>query len=127
MDVLQEQTLSDGYTQITAYPTSDLFTWKLVERDGKGRYRYYTYNNLENRSSEVKEVNNLTIINGSYSSAQEAIKIADNLPEVRKFKWNSYFTILSADYNSTNWIINYSNFMGAPWSPENLTVTVPNN
>ncbi|HMK53237.1 MAG TPA: metal-dependent hydrolase [Methanobacteriaceae archaeon] len=124
MDVLQEQALSNGYTQITAYPTNDMFTWKVVESDGGNRYRYYTYNNLEKKSTKPKEVDNLTIINGSYSSAQEAIKYADTLPEVRKFKWNSFYTVIKADRESTNWVITYYDFIGF-WGPDSITVTVP--
>lgn len=124
MNVLQEQPLSDGYTQITAYPTSDMFTWKLVESDGGNRYRYYTYNNLKKKKTQVKEVNQLTIENGSYSGAQEAIKYADTLPEVRKFKWNSYYTIINTNHQAPNWIITYYDFTGF-WGPNNITVTVP--
>jgi len=125
MDTIQSQTLNDGYTSITAYPTSDLFTWKVVESDGGSRYRYYTFNNLKKENStEMKEVKKLTIQNGSYSDAQKAIKYADSLPKVRKFKWNSYYAIINADQKSENWIITYSDFMGF-WGPNNITVTVP--
>jgi hypothetical protein len=75
----------------------------VVESDGGSRYRYYTFDNLKKENStEVKEVKQLTIHNGSYSDAQKAIKYADSLPEVRKFKWNSYYTIINADQKSEN-------------------------
>jgi inner membrane protein len=79
MDTIKSQTLTDGYSTITAYPTSDIFTWKVVESDGGSEYRYYNYNNLrKENSTEVKEVQKLTIQNGSYQEAQKAIEYANN-------------------------------------------------
>jgi inner membrane protein len=124
LDTIQSQTLSDGYIIITAYPTSDVFTWKVVESDGGSKYRYYTYNNLKKENStEVTEVKQLTIQNGSYQEAQEAVHYANNLPEVRKFKWNSHYTILNANYESGKWFITYSDILRV-WGPNNITVRV---
>jgi inner membrane protein len=67
MDTIQSQTLSDGYTQIIAYPTSDMFTWTVVESDKGTKYRFFTYNNLQKKTSNVGEVNSLNIKNGTYS------------------------------------------------------------
>lgn len=127
MDTLQSQTLSDGYTQITAYPTSDMFTWTVVESDGGYKYRMFTYNNLEKKSSNVREAQNLTIKNGTYTSAQEAIKYADNLPEVRGFKWDHTYTCINATRIDSGWNITYFDFMGSHFGPSELSVIVPQN
>jgi inner membrane protein len=127
MDILQSQELSDGYTQITAYPTSDMFTWTVVESDGKGSYRVFSYNNLEKKSLNLQEVKNLTIKNGTYESAQSAIKYANNLPEVEKFKWNSPFAAINATRTIEGWNVTYFDFIGSHYGDRELTVMVPQN
>ena len=127
MDTIQSQTLSDGYTQITAYPTSDMFTWTVVESDGGNKFRVFTYNNLNKSFSNMREVKNLTIINGSYESAQNAIKYADNLPEVVKFKWNSGSTAINATKTGDEWNITYYDYIGTHYGAQDLTVMIPQN
>jgi inner membrane protein len=124
MDTLQSQTLRDGYTQITAYPTSDMFTWTVVESDGGTKYQAFTYNNLQKTSSDMREVKNLTIKNGTYESAQEAIKYANSLPVVQKFKWNSFYTCINAERVASGWNITYFDFMGSQYGPSELSVLV---
>jgi len=125
MDTIQSQTLSDGYTQIIAYPTSDMFTWTVVESDGGTKYRFFNYNNLQKKSSNVREVNSLTIKNGTYSSAWEAIKIADSFSEVKKFKWNSVYTCVAAERVSSGWNITYFDFvLGSHFGPSRLSVLI---
>lgn len=125
MDAINSQTLSDGYTQITAYPTQDMFTWTMVESDGGGRYRVFTYNTLNKVSSNLREVNNLTITNGSYESGQEAIKYANTLPEVEKFRWTSPYTSINATKTSSLWNVTYTDFIGTHYGASEISVLVP--
>jgi len=129
MDIIQEQsqTLSDGYTQITAYPTADMFTWTVVESDGGSKYRVFNYNNLQKTYSNMREAQNLTIKNGTYESAQKAIKYADNLPEVQGFKWDHTYTCINAERVTSGWNITYFDFMGTHFGPNELSVMVPQN
>jgi inner membrane protein len=124
MDTIQSQTLSDGYTQIMAYPTSDMFTWTVVESDGGTKYRFFTYNNLRKKTSIVGEVNSLTIKNGTYSSAQKAMKYADSFSEVKKFKWNSFYTCIAAERVSSGWNITYFDFVGGHFGRSRLSVLI---
>lgn len=125
MDTISSQTLSDGYNHITAYPTSDMFTWTVVESDGGTKYRVFTYNTLQKESSNLREFNNLTVRNGTYESAQETIKYADTLPEVEKFRWNSPYTIINATKTSTGWNVTYSDIIGTHYGTGELSVLVP--
>jgi len=125
MDALNSQTLSDGYTQITAYPTQDMFTWTMVESDDGGQYRVFTYNTLKKVSSNLKEVNNLTITNGNYESGQEAIKYANTLPEVEKFRWTSPYTAINATKTGSLWNVTYTDFVGTHYGASELSVLVP--
>lgn len=124
MGALESQTLSDGYTQINAYPTQDMFTWTLVESDGGGKYRVFTYNTLNKVSSNLGEVNNLTILNGSYESGQGAIKYANTLPEVEKFRWTSPHTAINATKTGSLWNVTYTDFVGTHYGASELSVLV---
>lgn len=124
MEALNSQTISDGYTQITAYPTPDMFTWTMVEGNGDNKYRVFNYNTLKHTSSNIREVNNLTIENGSYESAQNAIRYANTLPEVERFRWTSPYTAVNATATSTGWNLTFYDFVGNHYGASELTVQV---
>ena len=124
MDSIQSQTLNDGYNQITAYPTSDMFTWTVVESDGGSRYQVFSYNTLTKESSNLREVKNLTVKNGNYESAQEAIKYANKLPEVERFMWNSPCTAINATQTSAGWNVTYLDVIGTHYGTGELSVMV---
>lgn len=118
-------TLSGNYSQISAYPTQDMFTWNIVESNSQNSsYRVSEYNNWLNQESNIKIYQNPLIENGSYSSAQNAINIANNLAVVERFKFISYYTLVDAKYDSGKWNITYYDIMNS-WTENNLTVTVP--
>lgn len=127
MDAIQSQTLTDGYTQITAYPTMDMFTWTVVESDGGNKFKTYTYNNLEKKSSDIQVVQNVTVENGSIDSAKNAIQYSDNLPEVQSFKWDHAYTCVKAVNTSQGWNITYFDFAGSHYGPNEMTVMIPEN
>ncbi|WP_048190550.1 metal-dependent hydrolase [Methanobacterium sp. SMA-27] len=126
MDTIQSQTLEDGFTYITAYPTADMFTWTVMETNNGSSYRVYNYNNLQKSISGVSDYQNLTITNGTYASAQEAIKYANNLLDVVKFKWNHMYTVINAGKVSDGWNITYIDIMGTnSFGAGELTVKTP--
>lgn len=102
-----------------------MFTWTVVESDGGSRYLIYTYNNLQKTSSDKMEVQNLTIKNGTYESAQKAINYANNFPEVRGFKWNHEYTCVNAERTSSGWNITYFDPISSHFGPNELSVMVP--
>jgi inner membrane protein len=124
MDAIHSQNLSDGYIEIFAYPTSDMFTWTIVESDGGTNYRFFTYNNLQKKSSSVSEVKSLKIIKGTNLSAHKAIKHANSLSEVKRFEWNSFYTCIVAERVSSGWNITYFDFLGGHYGPSRLSVMV---
>ncbi len=127
IDTVQNQVLSDGYTQITAYPTQDMFTWTVVESNGVSKYRVFTYNNLKKESSNMRELDKLKIQNGTYESAKKAIEYANNLPEVEKFRWTSPEAAINATYTPNGWNITYFDFIGTHYGSRELSVMVPQN
>jgi inner membrane protein len=111
-DVLNDETptLNGNYSQLAVYPTSDSFTWEVVKSNAQNTsYLVSDYNTLTHQESNVRMFKSLSVQNGSYSSAQKAIKLANNLPKVIKFKWDSYhYTFVDANkIYSNEWRITY--------------------
>jgi inner membrane protein len=114
--------LKGNYTQLSIYPTSNLFFWNLVKTDNRNK-KYFTYefNFLENRKSNIKTFDFVYVKKEFYKSAESAINQTNNLPIVEKFRWNSFYTCIEATYYSDIWKINYFDFLGNR-EPNNLTI-----
>jgi len=126
-DILQTESVSfnGNYTEISAYPTPDMFVWNVVGIDfKKQRYHAVEYNALARSLRDIGTFEFISVKNGSYESAKKAIKIAVNQPEVENFRWDAYFVCIDATSNSPKWKINYYDFLGSTWHMSNLTVVV---
>ncbi len=125
MDTLQHSSAIDGnYPNIATYPTQDMFTWSVVKSNSLNTsYNVYQYNALKNSASDFKSFNKLSVTNGTYISALNAVNQANNLPEVKKFNWTAYYTYVDAEYSS-NWKLIYFDVLNTSYGATNLTVTV---
>ncbi len=124
---LETPTLNGNYSQLAVYPTSDFFSWNVVKIDKQNHsYIVSNYNTLTDQESDVRLYSGLTVENGSYSAAQDAVNTANTFPVVERFKWNSYYTVVDAKYNATKWDISYYNIISS-YTGNNLTVSVTSN
>jgi inner membrane protein len=125
MNTLQQSSSIDGnYTYITAYPTQNMFVWSVVKsNDFNTSYSVFQYNTLNNSAFNFNKFESLSVTNGTYISALNAINKANNLPEVQKFKWSSYYTCINAEYSS-NWTLNYFDILNSSYGSRNLTVEI---
>jgi inner membrane protein len=118
-------TLTGNYTQLSVYPTSNILVWNVVKSNSQNSsYIVSKYNGWSNQESNIQIFNTPSVENGNYSAGLNAIKIADTLPVVKQFKWNSYYTVVNARYNSTKWDVTYSDIINS-YTANNITVTVP--
>ena len=127
INILDDETptLTGNYSQLSLYPTDNIYMWNVVKSNSQNTsYIVSQYNGWSNQESNIQTYNTPSIENGNYSAGLNAIKIADTLPVVKQFKWNSYYTVVTAKYNSTNWDITYSDIINS-YTANNLTVTVP--
>jgi inner membrane protein len=127
INILDDETptLNGNYNQVSLYPTSNIFVWNVVKSNSQNSsYIVSEYNGWSNQESNIQTFNTPSVENGNYSAGLNAIKIADTLPVVKQFKWNSYYTIVDARYNSTKWDVTYSDIVNS-YTANNLTVTVP--
>ncbi|MGF7117509.1 metal-dependent hydrolase [Methanobacterium oryzae] len=117
--------LNGNYSHIATYPTQNMFVWDIVEHDAENTsYKVSEYNTLNNQKSNIKIYKTPLIEKGSYSSAQIAIKAANGRPDVQKFKFNSYYVLVDAKYNSGKWNITYYDILSS-WTERSLTVSIP--
>ncbi len=125
MDTLQQLSSVDGnYTYITAYPTPDMFKWSVVKSNAdNSSYEVFQFNSLENSSTDFKIFQKLSVTNGTYISALNAVNQANNLPEVKKFSWTAYYTSVNAEYSS-NWNLTYFDILNSSYGHQNLTVII---
>lgn len=107
-EVIQKAEIFDGnYTQISAYPSSDIFTWSVVEKNvNNTKYEVFNFNNFDGSISNLKTYESFSVTNGSYDSALKAVNTANSYPEVQNFKWDAYYTLIRAE-GSSRWIITY--------------------
>lgn len=123
VEVLSKVQTFEDCTSVTAYPTSNIFKWSVVENNPeKTRYAVFNYNNLNGSVSNFRIVDPLTVKNGPYKSGLNAIKTANSLPEVQRFRWNAYYTFEDAEYSCT-WNITYFDVVSS-YNNQNITVSV---
>ena len=122
---VETPTLNEIYSEMTVYPTADVFSWNVVKHNQQNTsYIVSNYNTLSHQKTNIKLYNTPSIENSNYNSAQNAIKIANNLPVIERFKWNSYYALIDAKYNSTMWNITYYDILKS-YANNNITVSVP--
>lgn len=125
---IDDNSVTGNFTQITAYPTNDIFTWTIVESDStNSNYYSFKYNTLNKEKSDPKLVQNLTVTGGSIQSAQKAINNADKLPEIQNFRWDAYDTCINANYNGSVWELTYFDVVDTGYHSNNIKVVIPSN
>ncbi|MBP2046431.1 metal-dependent hydrolase [Methanobacterium aggregans] len=125
MDVLGEaQNFSASYTNITAYPSSDMFSWYLVENSpDKSVYRSFKFNNLNKGVSETLTAKTISISNGSYQAGLDAVKEANSTAAVQRFKWNAFYPFVNAKGSKEGWNVTYFDIVPS-YNNQNITVYV---
>lgn len=121
----ESPTLTGNYSDLSVYPTNDMFTWNVVKHNpGNTSFIVSQYNTWSHQETNIKTYNTPSVINGNYSKGLNAIDIANDYPRVKQFKWNSYYTVVEASYTGTSWNVTYYDIITS-YTTNNLTVTVP--
>lgn len=122
---LSENQVSENFVYSSAYPTSDIFTWTIVQSNmDNTSYNSFKYNTLNKQKNDVKEVQNLSVTGGSTQSAQEAINNANKLPEVQNFRWDAYYPCVNASYNGKMWKLTFYDVVDTGYRSNNITINV---
>lgn len=124
-NALDENPVSGNLIYSAAYPTTDIFTWTIVESNGdNSTYYSFNYNTLNKEKSDVKTVQSLTVTGGTFQSAQKAINEADKLPEVQNFKWDAYYPCINASYDGNIWKLTYFDVIDTGYHNNNINVFI---
>jgi inner membrane protein len=125
MNALDDNPVNGNFTYISAYPTTDMFTWNMVKSDSANSiFLTFTYNTRDKQKFNQKIVKTLTVSGGTIRSAQTAIDRADNLPEIQNFKWDAYYPCINASYNGTVWKLTYFDVFDTGYHNNNITVYI---
>ncbi|MGB9936600.1 MAG: metal-dependent hydrolase [Methanobacterium sp.] len=122
---LDENPVSANMVYSAAYPTSDIFTWTIVQSDSSNSTYYsFKYNTFNKGKSDIKLVQSLNINGGTVQLAQEAINKADSILEVQNFKWDAYYPCINATYNGKDWNLIYFDVIDTGYHNNNIMVTI---
>ena len=99
----ESPTLTGNYSDLSVYPTNDMFTWNVVKHNpGNTSFIVSKYNTWSHQETNIQTYNTPSVINGNYSKGLNAIDIANDYPKVKQFKWNSFYTVVDASYTGTS-------------------------
>jgi inner membrane protein len=116
--------LDGNYSQMTVYPTNDVFNWQVVKYNSqKTSYIVYNYNTQNQELYNLRKYNTPNIINGSYESGLKAINIANSYPRVKQFKWNSHYSLINASFQNNKWKITYCDIVDS-YTEDNFSILI---
>ena len=87
------------------YPDSNLFSWAVLENDGI-QFLVYGYDSLNGKATNSSAFAKMTVAS-SITEAKVAIGAAENLPQVKLFRWRAYAVAINASSQNGSWDIDY--------------------
>lgn len=87
------------------YPDSNLFQWAILENDSD-RFHVYELNSLYGEMPHNSTFLRLNISSGSMG-AERALDLAENLPQVKLFRWRAYAVAINASELNGSWLLEY--------------------
>jgi inner membrane protein len=87
------------------YPDSNLFQWAILENDSD-RFQVYEFNSLYGEMPHSSTFLRLNISSGSIGS-ERALGLAENLPQVKLFRWRAYAVAINASELNGSWLFEY--------------------
>lgn len=98
-----EQYFHDG--SIKSFPTMNPFEWFAQKEDGT-KINIYQYNGLEGKSHYNNTFQRLNVISGG-GNLEMALGLADELPQLKMFRWRAHSVAINASYGNGTWILEY--------------------
>jgi inner membrane protein len=103
-----EKSNAEGFfheTEMKAYPTTSPFDWYVTVGIGK-EMNIYEYNGLERRSEYNETVKSINVL--KYGDGMDrALSTAEELPQVKMFRWRAYVVALNASFDEETWSFVY--------------------
>ncbi len=87
------------------YPDSSLFQWAILENDSE-RFRVYEFSSLDGVNPQSNSFPLLNISPAAHGF-EKAFHLAENLPQVKLFRWRAYAVAMNASEQKGSWIFEY--------------------
>ena len=105
---LEGKEMAEGFLKdksAEVYPDSNLFQWAILENDSD-RFHVYELNSLYGEMPHNSTFLRLNISSGSMG-AERALDLAENLPQVKLFRWRAYAVAINASELNGSWLLEY--------------------
>jgi inner membrane protein len=103
-----EKSGAEGFfhgTEMKTYPTTSPFDWYVIRGIGE-EIRIYEYNGLEKRSEYNETVKKIDVLK-SGDGMDRALSTAEELPQVKMFRWRAYAVAVNASFEEETWSFVY--------------------
>lgn len=103
-----EKSGAEGFfhgVEMKAYPTTSPFDWYVMGGIGE-EVRIYEYNGLERRSQYNETVKKIDVLKPG-DGMDRALSTAEELPQVKMFRWRAYAVAVNASFEDETWSFVY--------------------
>ncbi|PWB55005.1 MAG: hypothetical protein C3F06_03380 [Candidatus Methanoperedenaceae archaeon] len=90
---------------IKTFPTMNPFEW-YAQKEEETKIDIYQYNGLEGKSHYNNTFQRLNLISGE-GDLKKALGLADELPQLKMFKWRAHSVAVNASYGNGTWVLEY--------------------
>jgi len=90
---------------MTYYPTVGPFNWYVMGGTAED-IKIYEYNGLERSSMYIGEVKRINVLS-SGDNLKGALAAADELPQIKMFRWRAYAVAINASFDQKVWSLEY--------------------
>ncbi len=88
-----------------AYPTTNPFDWYVMRSNGE-EIEIYEYNGLEKRLHYNETVKRIDVLKPG-DGMDRALSTAEELPQVKMFRWRAYAVAVNASFDEETWSFTY--------------------
>lgn len=90
---------------IKTFPTINPFDW-YAQKEEATKINVYEYNSLEEKLKYNNTFLRLNVISGG-SGLENALRLADELPQLKMFRWRAPSVAVNASYSNETWNLEY--------------------
>ncbi|CAG0984519.1 hypothetical protein METP2_02185 [Methanosarcinales archaeon] len=90
---------------IKSFPTMDPFNW-YAQKEESTKIEIYEYNGLKGTSQYNDTFPRLNVISGG-DGLDNALRLADELPQLKMFRWRAHSVAVNASYSNETWSLEY--------------------
>jgi len=92
-------------SSIEIFPTMSPFDW-YVQKEEAATIRIYGYNSMEGALQYNDTFPRLNVISGGIG-LEKALRLADELPQLKMFRWRAHSVAVNASYGNGTWNLEY--------------------